>query len=249
LSEGRKRFFERFAQIESGQRCGRFRSTLSLVSDGEATPDDARLLKRHLRACPTCRATLRDYRALPARMAELLPPAVFLPAIDSGSWWSRLNDSLTLWIADRGGAIPHKVQQIGESLSAQKATAVVASTAALTGGAVVHERAGGDRQSHGHPHSSVSSGSSAASQATTALSKSLPPPATQRVTSGSAGKGTEPDPPSTGAGEFTPEQGSLSSGQRPTPGTQARTSTVPRPSATSSGAVDKSGDAGQEFGP
>jgi RNA polymerase sigma factor (sigma-70 family) len=44
LSEGRKRFFDHFAQIESGQRCGRFRSLLSAASDGEATPDEQRRL-------------------------------------------------------------------------------------------------------------------------------------------------------------------------------------------------------------
>jgi RNA polymerase sigma factor (sigma-70 family) len=146
LSEGRKRFFERFSQIESGQRCRRFRALLSAASDGEAPPDDEQHLKAHMRTCSGCRAALRHYRTLPARVAELLPPAVLLPALHKESWWSRLHDTATLWAADRGGAIGHKIQQVGDAVSAQKATAVVASTAALTGGAVVHERASGERE-------------------------------------------------------------------------------------------------------
>jgi RNA polymerase sigma factor (sigma-70 family) len=56
LTEGRKRFFARFGQIESGQRCERFAPLLSAASDGEASGDDQRLLRAHLRSCYACRA-------------------------------------------------------------------------------------------------------------------------------------------------------------------------------------------------
>ena len=148
ISEGRKRLFERFAQLESGKLCVRFQTLLSTASDGEAGPDDERLLKAHLRACGGCRAALRDYRTIPARVAELLPPAALLPALERESWWTRLHDSLAFWVADRSGAIGHKLQQVGDAVSAQKATAVVASTAALTGGAVVGERVVEKPRSH-----------------------------------------------------------------------------------------------------
>jgi RNA polymerase sigma factor (sigma-70 family) len=267
LTEGRKRFFDRFAQIESGQRCGRFRSLLSVASDGEATPDDERLLKTHLRACSSCRAALRDYRALPARLAELIPPAVLLPALQKESWWSRLHDSLALWTADRGGAIGHKLQQVGDALSAQKATAVVASTAALTGGAVVHERASSERGSHKQQHIGRSADPSAAARATAALPNSSPSPTTPPASSQPADESTESgthDPGAT-AGEFTPERASPQSAntdpEGPASGSPDPTSPASQPvgmpdpadsgSRAASARKTDSGPAGagQEFGP
>src|SRR4029079_13062316 len=93
LSEGRKRFFDRFADLESGKHCEGFRSLLSSASDGEAGPDEERLVETHLRACGGRRAAIRRCRTLPARVAELLPPAVLLPALEKDGWWTRLHDS------------------------------------------------------------------------------------------------------------------------------------------------------------
>jgi RNA polymerase sigma factor (sigma-70 family) len=207
LSEGRKRFFERFAQLESGQHCDRFRSLLSVASDGEAAPDEERLLKTHLRACPGCRAALRDYRTIPARVAELLPPATLLPVLERESWWTRTCDSLAFWIADRGGAVGHKLQQVGDAVSAQKTTAVVASTAALTGGAVVHERV----VERPRPHVQQNEADRSAERAEPKANASIPAPAQQApATSQHRSPADEPDEPSPdpppNAGEFTPEQ-------------------------------------------
>jgi RNA polymerase sigma factor (sigma-70 family) len=209
LSEGRKRFFERFAQLESGQHCDRYRSLMSVASDGEAGPDEEHQLKTHLRACAGCRAALRDYRTIPARVAELLPPATLLPVLEREGWWARTCDSLAFWVADRGGAFGHKVQQLGDAVSAQKATAVVASTAALTGGAVVHERV----VDQPRPHAQQLETSTERKPPTVALPVETQPPST----TASQGSVTEQPrvqshDPAPRAGEFTPEQGIAQSG-------------------------------------
>jgi hypothetical protein len=225
LSEGRKRFFERFAQLESGLHCDRYRSLLSVASDGEAAPDEEHQLKTHLRACPGCRAALRDYRTIPTRVAALLPPATLLPVVERESWWTRTCDSLAFWVADRGGAIGHKVQQLGDAVSAQKATAVVASTAALTGGAVVHERV----VDKPRPHAQVREGSTA-ERTPTRGPVALPvqtQPASTTASQGSASERKEPSREAApSAGEFTPEQAITQPGSE-NPGATAAASSEP----------------------
>jgi RNA polymerase sigma factor (sigma-70 family) len=141
LTEGRRSFLERFAQLEAGGRCQRFEPMLSAASDGEASRQDERELRTHLRGCQSCRAALRAYRAAPARLAELVPPALVLPIVEKATWSSRLWDTLVAGPTERAGALGHKLQHAAELLSSQKAGAVVASTAALAGGAVATERA------------------------------------------------------------------------------------------------------------
>jgi RNA polymerase sigma factor (sigma-70 family) len=150
LTEGRKRFFERFAQIESGQRCTRLRGLL--LADGEHLQgtEEHKMLKTHLRTCASCRAALRDYRSLPPQLAELLPPALLADSLDERSPLARIYDTAGVWVAERVAGLGHKLQAATEALSAQKATAVVASTAALTGGAVVHEKVLPDQAPHRH---------------------------------------------------------------------------------------------------
>src|SRR5438093_626235 len=131
LTEGRRRFFDRFSQIESGERCMRFAPLLSAASDGEASAEEEHSLSTHLRGCSSCRAMLRDYRTLPTRLAELLPPTLLAPFAHRGGVWSRLWESIVIGTGDRATAVGHKAQQVGEALSAQKAAAVVASTAAI----------------------------------------------------------------------------------------------------------------------
>ncbi len=141
LTEGRRHFLDRFDQIESGRHCRRFEPLLSAASDGEATREQTRLLEQHLRACQPCRALLRGYRAAPARVAEIIPPALVLPALQKAGWWSRVHDGIAHAIGERAAALGFKVQQAGEMVSAQKAAAVVASTAAVAGGgAAIEER-------------------------------------------------------------------------------------------------------------
>jgi RNA polymerase sigma factor (sigma-70 family) len=141
LTEGRRRLFERFARIESGDQCRRLAPLLSAACDGETSADQERQIKAHLRSCPSCRAALRHYRSAPKQLTELVPPVLALPALERPGWMSRLYESLAGGAADRAGALGHKLQHAAELVTGQKAAAVVASTAALAGGGVAAERA------------------------------------------------------------------------------------------------------------
>ena len=139
LTEGRKRFLASFGEISSGERCERFAPMLSALCDGESTLTQEQRLRAHLRGCAGCRASLREFRGAPARLAELLPPAVLLPVLQREGWWSRIMDVAGAGAAERAGALGFKFQQGAEMVSAHKAAAVVASTAALAGGAAVQQ--------------------------------------------------------------------------------------------------------------
>src|SRR3954454_6444636 len=76
LTEGRRTFLKRVAGIESGAECERLAPLISKVADGEATPDEMRAVRPHLKGCLACKATLREYRATPTRLAGLVPPVV-----------------------------------------------------------------------------------------------------------------------------------------------------------------------------
>ena len=187
LTEGRRRFFARFGEIASGRRCDRFVPVLSAVCDGHATDEQERMLRSHLSSCQGCRAALRAYRSAPARLAELVPPAVVLPLLARGGLWSRMSEWLSAGGGERAGAIGAKLQQGAEMVSAQKAAAVVASTAALAGGgAAVHEhvRALPEREAPAHVQHSSGTESQPEQQTAGAPPAQTAPPAPQR-----------PDPP------------------------------------------------------
>jgi RNA polymerase sigma factor (sigma-70 family) len=140
LTEGRRRFFECFGEISTGGRCDHFRPILSAVCDGHADEEAERTVRAHLASCQSCRAALRAYRSAPARLAELVPPTIVLPLLERSSIWSRVSDWMSSGGGERAGALGAKLQQGAEMVSAQKAAAVVASTAALAGGGVaVHD--------------------------------------------------------------------------------------------------------------
>lgn len=73
LAEGRERFRGLLSRSEDGSRCREMRPTLSAFCDGEASAEDVATLREHLRACASCRATLRAYRAAPGAVAALAP--------------------------------------------------------------------------------------------------------------------------------------------------------------------------------
>jgi RNA polymerase sigma factor (sigma-70 family) len=73
LAEGRERFRSMISRGEDGRRCAEMRPLISAFCDGEAEPRQVAELREHLRACGSCRATLRTYRAAPAAAAALLP--------------------------------------------------------------------------------------------------------------------------------------------------------------------------------
>ncbi len=73
LAEGRERFRRFLARSEDGSRCEEMGTLLSAYCDGEVGPGDAAAVREHLRACVSCRATLRAYRAAPGAAAALVP--------------------------------------------------------------------------------------------------------------------------------------------------------------------------------
>lgn len=73
LAEGRERFRRVLANSEDGSRCEEMKPLLSAFCDGEAGPREAATVREHLRACPSCRATMRAYRAAPGAVAALVP--------------------------------------------------------------------------------------------------------------------------------------------------------------------------------
>ncbi len=82
LAEGRQKFVQRVAGIESGAECERLAPKLSALVDGEADVAGVALLRRHLRGCLACRATLREHQLAPAVVGALLP----LPLLGRASW-------------------------------------------------------------------------------------------------------------------------------------------------------------------
>jgi RNA polymerase sigma factor (sigma-70 family) len=73
LAEGRERFRSLLSRSEDGRRCAEMRPLISAFCDGEAGSAEVAELREHLRACASCRATLRTYRAAPAAAVALAP--------------------------------------------------------------------------------------------------------------------------------------------------------------------------------
>jgi hypothetical protein len=245
LTEGRRRLNERFAQIESGRRCRRFQPLLSAACDGEARPDDERELRVHLRGCQSCRALLRGYRAAPARLAELVPPALLAPALARPGWWTRAYDAVVVAANDRAAAFGLKVQQAGETVTAHKAAAVVASTAALAGGAVVER--GTVEQHHRHHSSASASLERAENKNAVAASAPATEPLPRPQEGGPAPSASEAaaaeDP---GPAEFGPEAAAESAQPAVEP---AATTMPPASSGFERGGGRASARVGGEFGP
>src|SRR5215212_4969184 len=80
LTEGRRAFLRRMSGIQRGAECARFEPLLSALADGEASAEQLALLRPHMRTCLACRARLKAFRAAPARVAALVPPAALVVA-------------------------------------------------------------------------------------------------------------------------------------------------------------------------
>jgi RNA polymerase sigma factor (sigma-70 family) len=151
ITEGRQAFLRSLSQIESGAECDRLAHHLSALADGEAMPADLEALRPHLATCLACRARLREYRAVTARVAALIPLGALAadPATTSAGHSLRsLYDSIVgvahdRWTAltaatqERVVAAGDRLHQATELAAAQKAAAVAASAVALTGGGSV----------------------------------------------------------------------------------------------------------------
>ena len=134
LTEGRRRFLDRVAGIESGAECDRLTPLLSSLADGEASAEDMAALRPHLRSCLGCRALLRAYRELPHRVAELTPLAGAEHVADLPSLLWRWVESTAGRTHGRANLLAAKLQTMPETAGAAKVVAVAASGVALAGG-------------------------------------------------------------------------------------------------------------------
>jgi hypothetical protein len=125
ITEGRRAFLQRVARIESGAECEQIAPLISKVADGEATPEEMRRARPHLKSCLACKATLREYRATPSRIAGLVPPVVALAGGGGGG---------AGFIGRALGALQERLAGVAEIASTQKAAAVAASAVVLAGG-------------------------------------------------------------------------------------------------------------------
>lgn len=140
VTEGRRSFLQRLDGIESGEECRRLAPLLSAFADGEAPAADVALLRPHLRGCLACRAQLREYRAAPARVAALVPPAALAAGEQAPGGLSRWVESIAGTLTERTASVAVKAHGAVEIVSAQKIVAVAASTAVLAGGSVATVR-------------------------------------------------------------------------------------------------------------
>jgi RNA polymerase sigma factor (sigma-70 family) len=63
LTEGRKRFFEVYEEIEAGEACARVAPALASLARGRAGAEALLELRPHLRNCASCRAAVRGVHA------------------------------------------------------------------------------------------------------------------------------------------------------------------------------------------
>jgi len=199
LTEGRRRFLDRFGELSAGRHCAGFQALLSPACDGEASAEQERRLRRHLDGCASCRAALRSYRAAPHRVAELFPPGLVAGIAQQQSWLARLGDWLTVNTGDRAGALAWKVQQGADAVGAGKAAAVVASTAAIAGGTAVHEH-----RSHPADRAHRRAAAEQMTQAAAANIAPVPAPEPVRARPAAPKPDPAPSPAAAPAEEFAP---------------------------------------------
>jgi hypothetical protein len=141
VTEGRRAFIARYAGIESGAECRRLESSLSALVDGELTGDDARLLRRHLKGCGGCRATLRAMRSGQRSLGAVLPVALVVGGHDGGEsalgLFVRVYEAVAGSVQERAVTLAAKAQIAVEAGGAAKVAAVAGAAAAVAGGGAV----------------------------------------------------------------------------------------------------------------
>jgi RNA polymerase sigma factor (sigma-70 family) len=149
LTEGRQAFARRLAGIQGGVECERFAPLLSALADGEASAEQLALLRPHMRTCLACRARLKAFRAAPAQVAALVPPAalVFTGAGPLGAWLESALGGAQQKLEAVVGATQQKAATFGERAhtlaelaAGQKVAAVAASAVAVAGGGTAVEQ-------------------------------------------------------------------------------------------------------------
>jgi len=152
ITEGRRALLERLRAIESGAECDRWFPLLSAFADGEATARQVSDLRPHLRACASCRATLRGLHGAPSMLPAIVPPELLLPALaaaGTGGGAGRHVEALLHSALDRLTGTAMRFHGALETLPGAKVAAVAASTVAVAGGGAVIERAATERGNGG----------------------------------------------------------------------------------------------------
>jgi RNA polymerase sigma factor (sigma-70 family) len=138
LTEGRRSFLERYADIESGAECERWLPVISAMVDGEATSEQLVELRPHLRNCPGCRATLRTLQDSSAPLAAVMPIPLLAATTDSAEHVSnlltRIYEMVVGGLHDRAATSITKVQAVVEATAAGKAAAIAGAAAAVASG-------------------------------------------------------------------------------------------------------------------
>jgi RNA polymerase sigma factor (sigma-70 family) len=255
LAEGREKFRRVLSSSHDGSRCEEMRPLLSSFCDGEASDEEAAMLREHLRACANCRGALRAYRAAPAAAAALAPA---LPL--SRSLLDRAHDALAGLAArfdGAGGEGESALQQVAASGGARGAgmaalAKVVAICVGTAGGAAACVATGIVPAPAGLGHDPVEArvlertigpavaGESAAAssieyETAPAPEPAGPPPAMPKHDPAPAEPVSSPVPEATsGATEYAAEAESIA---------------TPEPSAESGSTSSSAGSPAGEFGP
>jgi RNA polymerase sigma factor (sigma-70 family) len=134
LTEGRQALAVRLAGIQGGIECAKLAPLLSALADGEANAEQLARLRPHMKTCLACRATLREFRAPPARVAALSPPAALLASDPGGGPLRNLVESIAGAAQQKAAVLGDRAGAVAELATGQKIAAVAASAAALAGG-------------------------------------------------------------------------------------------------------------------
>jgi RNA polymerase sigma factor (sigma-70 family) len=264
LTEGRRAFLRRVSGIERGAECARYEALLSALADGEASAEDVAVLRPHMRTCLSCRAALREFRAMPDRVASVVPPAALVAADGGGRLQSLAEsafataqqklDSAIGAAQGRASAMGERLHAAAELATGQKVAAVAASAAALAGGGAAIDQFG---NRHAAPRAAQEVDERArepvraeppvetppASSEPAAPPEPAPPPPPQPTPAAEPAPPPAPPPPDP-AREFAP-----------LPATPAPASAVPPPPpsgggfAPSGGSGGTSGGGSDEFAP
>jgi RNA polymerase sigma factor (sigma-70 family) len=130
IAEGRKRFLNVFSEIESGEACAAYESTLDALARGNATSVQLVSIRPHLRHCAACRATVRQMRFSRTRRFALLAPF---------GWLTRLlsKPEVVQLSASGGGRLGTAASIVGLCLTGAGAGAACVMSGALPAPAII----------------------------------------------------------------------------------------------------------------
>ena len=267
LTEGRRSFLRRVSGIQRGADCARYEPLLSALADGEATPEDLAILRPHMRTCLSCRAALREFRAMPERVASVVPAALATAAEEGGPMRSAAESALATAqqkLESAMGAIQHRTATMGDRLHAaaelatgQKVAAVAASAAALAGGGTAI-----DELANHHPAPRAAQVEQAPSEPEAGAPAEPPPPVLPRAVPGPGTTDTPaqpvaapapepapPPPPPDPANEFDPTGAAQPSSSPPSPAPPPQSGSIDFAGGGGGGSGSGSASGSGEFAP